>query len=135
MSALHVGYAGSLDEAVAEALDRIDQAAGAARARYITDVPGQAETYLDKYDDALRYLDDTSPALSSYPWVRAEATATGTTAQQAAMTIVGTRDAWRQIGVTIEEARMSGKTRVRSEVTTTGVFLAMRDALSVLEAL
>lgn len=107
----------TLDEAREAALRDIDLAAGQARTRYITEVPGQQATYLAKAEQAATFkgagYEGEAPA-----YVKMEAQATGMTTQQAADTILATKAAWETtIGPRIEYLRRSGKIAVTSAST------------------
>lgn len=102
----------SLEAARAWAIEQIDQAAGSARARYITIAPGQDVTYQAKYADALAFARAGYPEsqIDQYPWVRAEAEATGATSRDAADSIKAVGDPWNAvIGPRIESLRIGGK--------------------------
>src|SRR5699024_5033287 len=104
------------DRAAAEAdyLRRVDIYIGGVRAQVITAVPGQAETYQAKAADADAFLAAADPDPTDFPWVAAEARATGVTPQQAATAIVAQRDAWAVLGAAVEEVRMRAKTEIRA---------------------
>lgn len=106
-----------------EARRKIDEAAGRARARYITTVPGQDATYSAKYADALRYIADSYPSdPAPYPWVAAEAAATGLTTTQVADRIQQLGAAWGGvIGPQIEGARLAGKEAIAPMTTRTEI--------------
>lgn len=87
----------------------IDQAAGAFRARFITDVPGQSQTYAEKESEALAYASDPG---GSYPFLQAEASATGATIAAVAADVSDTASAWRLLGAAIEGARIGAKRAV-----------------------
>lgn len=90
----------------------IDAAAGRARSRYITTVPGQGETYTAKYQEALAYIAAGYPAdLTPYPFVSGESQPnTWMTPIQAATRIATLGGYWREvIGPAIEAARINGK--------------------------
>ena len=90
----------------------IDAAAGRARSRYITTVPGQGETYTAKYQEALDYIAAGYPSdLSPYPFVVGESQPnTWMTPTQAATRIATLGGYWREvIGPAIEAARINGK--------------------------
>lgn len=102
----------TIDQARAWAVESIDQAAGAARARYITVVPGQDATYSAKYADAQAFARAGYPEgqLSLYPWVQAEAEALMVAGQTAADEIMQQGDPWnQQLGPMIEKLRIAGK--------------------------
>lgn len=98
----------------------IDNAAGVTRAKYITDVAGQAETYIIKAQDAAAYKAASYPSASinSYPMVKAEAIAisgaspTATQYQSAADGILATQASWIAVAASIEQARRAGKISV-----------------------
>lgn len=99
----------SLEAFVTEAKTIIDKKAGEVRLRYITDVAGQAATYDEKLTEAKSWAAETSPSILNYPYIEAEAIATGVTADVAASVIIGTAAVWRAKGAEIEGARMAGK--------------------------
>lgn len=97
------------------ALRDIDDAAGRARLRFITDVPGQQAVYLVKLQQAQAYT--AAVALDAQatvpPYIAAEASATGQTAQQVAANVIALATVWNeQAGPAIEGARMGGKAAV-----------------------
>lgn len=101
------------------AKDLIDGAAGEARRRHITSVPGQAETYAEKGEEAADYVAAGYPAPTGsppeyvgYPFIQAEVEATGKTSTQAADDILAQKSAWITIGAAIEKERIGGKTNV-----------------------
>ncbi len=101
----------------AHLLDQIDREAGAFRQRFITSVPGQAQTYVEKEREALAYQSDPE---GSYPFLTAEAVATGSTVAAVAALVAGTAAAWRQLGAAIEGRRMGAKQAVKSATTWAG---------------
>ena len=93
----------------------VDVAAGQARLRYITEVPGQQAVYLTKLAEASQYL--AAHALDAQatpgPYLTAEAEATGSTALAVAQMVAYIAAAWNeQIGPAIESARLGGKAAV-----------------------
>lgn len=97
------------------ALRDIDDAAGMARLRFITDVAGQQAVYMVKLQQAQAYaeavaLDAQAPAP---PYIAAEASATGETPGQVTAAILALAAVWNeQVGPAIEGARMGGKAAV-----------------------
>lgn len=91
--------------------DRIDIAAGKARARYITVAPGQEVTYMLKGQQAEAFkaagYQGTVPAM-----VEAEANAVGCTAQEATDDILSQQAAWVVKCAQIEQTRRSWKLTV-----------------------
>lgn len=89
-------------------MDKIDAAAGAARARYLTIAPGQEATYMYKSLQAAEY----KAAGYSGPaplFVQAEADAIGCTAAEACDLISAQADAWLVKGSQIEGVRRKWK--------------------------
>lgn len=132
---LSVGSGRTLAEEKGAALAAIDAAAGAARARYITVTAGQAETYAAKAGCAQAYKDAGYPLpcdAAAYPWIAAEAEATGTTPRARADFILATRDAWTAKGVEIEAARMGWKAAIEAKATNAEVVRARLDAVAAL---
>lgn len=122
----------TLAEAIQHAWEDIDAAAGAARVRYITDVPGQQATYLRKYQQAQDCLRDSTVG----PYVRDEAEATGTTFQEAAQNIVAIADQWDGVvGPAIEKARRIGKLAVADALTNEDVEARRQATLKALAAI
>lgn len=101
-----------VDEAREWGRNAIDQAAGAARARYITVTHGQDATYQAKYADAQAFARAGYPEeqLADYPWVAKEALVTGATSRDAADGIKAVGAAWNKVrGPAIEGLRIGGK--------------------------
>lgn len=102
----------SLDAIKAQAAIDIDNQAGLTRGKYITDVPGQAATYLLKADQATKYkagnYQGAIPGL-----VQSEATARGISAQQAADDIIAEQDQWVALTTGVETIRRLGKVNVK----------------------
>ncbi len=108
----------TLSDVITESLQMIDASAGKTRYKYITSVPGQDATYRAKRQDAEAYKAAGYPAdATPYPWVSAEATATGNTPQVAADNILATVAAWTTKGSQIEGERIKGKTAVKLAAT------------------
>lgn len=109
----------TLESATARAnavLALIDEAAGQARLRYITDVPGQAETYMRKEQQARAYaaagFTGTVPS-----FIAAEAEALSVTAQAVAESVIETADYWVDIkGPQIEGTRRQYKEFVSAQI-------------------
>ena len=123
----------------AQAVGAIDQAAGAACARYITIAPGQTERYLIKKDEATRYITaheaGNSPVDADYPILQAEAAALSEDIVTLAYLVRSTAETWIQLGAAIEGARKGGNKKV-TEATTHEVVIIERDAtLATLEGI
>lgn len=132
----HVGgcwvWCPPLEDLQTAAQNQIDVAAGSARLRFITDVPGQQGTYLLKEQQARAYVEAgcTGPVP---PFVAAEAEATGADAGQAAQQIVATAELWAvQIAPAIEMERRRGKLAVAACTDAAAVAAALAAALDAL---
>jgi hypothetical protein len=102
----------SLDAIKEQAAIDIDNQSGLTRSKYITDVPGQAATYLLKADQATKYKDANYqgdvPGL-----VQSEATARGISAQLAADVIITEQNQWIALATMVETVRRLGKENVK----------------------
>lgn len=118
------------------AAEEIDAAAGRARSRYLTTVPGQEATYTAKYAQAQAYIAAAYPAdTTPYPWVAQEASRTGMTPAQAADRIKITGDAWANvIGPAIEGLRIGGKDGLEARLTIPDVLTHCRSVIAALDA-
>lgn len=85
----------------------VDALAGETRARFISTVPGQEATYLKKADEAARYTEGDDPA--GYPYITAEAAATGQTPAAVAALIAAKAAQWTTINAQIEAIRIAAK--------------------------
>lgn len=125
----------SIEQAKIDGQAQIDDAAGQARLRYITDVPGQQATYQRKEVQAREWTEagypDPAPS-----FIAAEAEALGTTPQAIAQQVIALADYWAYVkGPEIEASRIKHKAAVRSAVTLEAVQAALDAALADLEAL
>jgi len=125
----------ALAEAQATAQAQVDAAAGRARLRYITDVPGQQATYTRKEQQAREWVDSGySGAAPSF--IAAEAAALDETPQAIAQQVITLADFWAYVkGPEIEAARIKHKAAVRAATTLEAVQAALDAALVELEAL
>lgn len=89
---------------------QIDAAAGAFRTRFITDVPGQQQTYAEKEAEARAWTSEADPA--DFPFLTAEAAARGVPIADVVALVIGTANAWRVLGAAIEGTRMGAKAGV-----------------------
>lgn len=130
-----VASSDEFDRLVAQALASVDNAAGAARLRYITSVPGQAETYIRKEQQARTWA--ASGYTGAAPsFIAAEATALGLDPQDVADEIIATADDWENgKGPEIEAARLQGKAAVRAATTESALSAAELAAIAALQAI
>lgn len=115
---------------------KIDGAAALARMRYITSLPGQDVTYLAKYQDAKAYIAAGPLAqLGDYPWIQAEAQATGQSAPATATRIKTAGDLWHNVkGPAIEAIRVARKDAVSAATLRTEVDSELANARAALAA-
>ena len=122
-----------LAEVRAEALRAVDQAAGAARARYITTAPGQEAVYLLKLEQARAY--QAAGYAGAVPeLIQAEADALGVTAQEAADLILATAAAWTAKAAQIERIRRGRKAEIEAAADAAAIEAARQAALAELAA-
>ncbi|MCB0055520.1 MAG: hypothetical protein KDE45_00780, partial [Caldilineaceae bacterium] len=119
------------------AADQIDAAAGRARARYLTTVPGQEATYTAKYAQAQAYIAAGYPASTTpYPWIAQEALRTGLTIKQTADRIKITGDVWANVvGPAIEGLRIGGKDSLPALLTIADVLTHCRSVIAALDGI
>lgn len=118
------------------AKNKIDIAAERARQRHITPGDGQSMTYRIKAEEARAYKDAGYPAdMTEYPFVDAEAAATGETATATADAVIAQEDAWKAIGASIEGARLGGKKDVDDAADVSSIESVRDSAIAVLDAI
>lgn len=119
------------------AAEQIDAAAGRARARYLTTVPGQEATYTAKYAQAQAYIAAGYPAdTAPYAWIAQESLRTGLTHTQAADRIKATGDIWANlVGPAIEGLRIGGKDGLPSLLTIADVLTHEKSVVAALDSL
>jgi len=125
-------------EIIADAKVHVDNIAENKRQAYLTSGEGQALTYLRKEADAQAYKDAGYPVIGDpieYPWVSHEATATGTTPQEAADDILANRDVWVIAGGLIEEVRRKAKVDLNSAVNQRDVDLIISTTQTDMDAI
>lgn len=113
----------------------IDDAAGRARLRYITDIPGQQATYTRKEQQAREWAAAgfTGAAPS---FIAAEAAALGIGAQLLAEQVIALADYWAEVkGPEIEAARIKHKAAIRAATTEADVRAVCELALAELGAM
>lgn len=121
----------------------IDVQAGQTRLKYITNVPGQPDTYTQKATDATNYKAAGYPlaSLANYPWVQGETFAlygtapTAAQAQAAADGILNVLSTWTAKGAAIEQQRRAGKISVGNATTVAAVQTALQNAIAALQGL
>lgn len=87
--------------------DQIDAEAGAIRKLFITDVPGQAQTYERKEAEARRWQDGDD--LTDFPFMAAEAEASGKSVAEICSSILTAVATLTPIAARIEGKRMAAK--------------------------
>lgn len=102
------------DEIKRQGLNTVDDLAGAARLRYITSVPGQAETYAKKEQQARVWAAESFAGYAP-SFIAAEAQALGVSAQSVALEVIALADFWSNIkGPQIEATRRKWKVAIDS---------------------
>lgn len=120
------------------ALAAIDKKAGEVRLRYITSVPGQAETYMMKATEAKELISKSFSGYTDaqYPMIAAEMAATGNQDVQAICTeIVTTELMWKHMAAVIERERRQGKIGVSAAVDSEGIKVELEAALLSLNSI
>lgn len=120
-------FANATDRLARGSLAAIDTAAGNARLKYITSVPGQSETYQRKEEQA-RAWQAASFAGDAPSFIAAEATALAIDAQVLTLQIIALADYWGNVkGPQIEAARRKAKVAIESAGTDDSLIIAARD--------
>lgn len=101
----------------------VDAEAGAARARFITVIPGQDSTYIYKAREAAAWSSGADPATA--PFLAAEAAATGTAIDDLAASVLAMEAQWIAIGSAIEGARMGAKAALAAATDLPGMVAAI----------
>ena len=132
--------AAQLAQARAAAISAIGAAAGRARARYITTIPGQEMTYVRKAEQARAWSLLGAPAKAAataadYPLLFPEAAALGQTVDALAAGVLAAESAWALKGGQIEAARVGGNEAARQAATPAAVATAAATAVAALDAL
>lgn len=129
-------FAARLAQDQAGAVERINTAAGQARQRFITDLPGQEMIYKAKLDEAQAYLAAGEPEdLTGFPLIAAEVGITAQTAYQLAVLWPWMAEVWIAAAAQIEAIRLSGIAAVQSAQDIEGVSAAEEAARSALGAI
>lgn len=90
----------------------IDEAAETERLKYITPGAGQALTYMQKSDEARRYLSEDNPDAANYPLLSAEVGITADDMTGVANIVASAFTQWQQIGAAIEATRLGAKASI-----------------------
>jgi hypothetical protein len=83
----------------------INMLAGRCRTSYITNIPGQETTYLEKRLEAQQYTADANPSPADYPILSAEARETEEDIRDLALEVLNLAAQWRAVGAQIEGIR------------------------------
>lgn len=103
-------------------LEKVDAEAGTIRRTYITDVPGQAQTYEKKEAEARRW--QAGDPDSDYPFMAAEAAAREVPIAQVRAEILAQVDALTPRAALIEAHRLASKERIRNGSTLPAIMAA-----------
>jgi len=118
-----------------EARDRINNAAGLARTRNTTTVPGQMDTYRMKYAEAVAFKAAGYPNdPPNWPWMKAEVQGTGKTRTKACDDIIAAQAGWEAKAATIERYRLQGIRLAKAATTLPELIQVVKQALDLLRA-
>lgn len=117
----------------------VDNAAGEARTRFITDVPGQQAVYMEKRAEAIAFISAHAVSPGSAvpgPHIAAEAAATGKAPIVLASEVMANANAWlNTYSPAIEAARVGGKAAVDAATTPEAAQAACDSAVATIRAL
>lgn len=119
------------DNAISQGKRRIDNAADAARKRYITAILGQPETYKEKWNETVEYRN--SGTIGRY--LNKESTRRGLTVEALATEIEARRDQWDDLNSNIESERVGGKEEVGNATDVTSANTAADAAILIIEGI
>ncbi|AWJ82684.1 hypothetical protein TSH58p_03610 [Azospirillum sp. TSH58] len=110
-----------LAELKAAAVDLINARVGELRADHITVTVGQSATYLEKQDEAARHAaGDSGP----FPYLSAEAIATGSSLDEVAALVGATATAWTAVNADLEGKRRAAVEAVKAAESPVQVYQA-----------
>ena len=110
------GQTNTLDELKAYYADEVNKKASEVRGRFLTLELGQETTYAKKANEALTYLQASTPIDTDYPYLYNEATATADTVGNLAQAVIDKVQAMDAENVIIEAQRKRGVKRVLEAV-------------------
>lgn len=103
-----------IEDLRAAAKQSIDQRAEDERLKYLTPGIGQAMTYQQKADEALRYASAQAPNPADFPLLNAEVGITAPTLAEVAETVRAAFSQWLVIGSQIESVRLRAKASIEA---------------------
>ena len=109
----------------AAAIALVDQQAGEVRSRYITVAPGQEMVYLEKRQEAERYIANPSIAPDDILHLTREAALNGITVMDQAEIVLTMARQWKQVSGPIEDMRLSAKKAIDAATTPAEIEAAM----------
>lgn len=95
----------------------VDASAEIERLKYITSGAGQALTYMQKSDEARRFLAADNPDSADYPLLAAEVGITAPDINGVATIVSAAYSQWQQIGAAIESVRLASKSAIDAAAT------------------
>tara|TARA_R110000796_G_scaffold29892_1_gene80275 strand:+ start:843 stop:1361 length:519 start_codon:yes stop_codon:yes gene_type:complete len=123
-----------LPEAKKEQIDLVNKTAGESRTKYVTNIPFQEAAYQAKEADVRRYKAAGYPVdLTLYPFTAAEANATGTSAQDAADSVILQADQWVMVSAEIERLRRKASVEIELETDWQNVEVIAKNYIQLLE--
>ena len=134
MSSVHIGYPGGLEQAKIDYQAKVDTAAGEARLRYLTSIPGQDATYGAKLADAQKFIADGyhEENIEDYPWLAGEVRTYGLTPTASAQAIITINSSWTSLGTLIEEVRLKAKKDIRDSTSVRSIHSIATVAINTL---
>lgn len=114
----------------AEAIALIASRSAAARAAYITPIPGQEMIYLAKESEAVSWTAAMAPDLADYPMIAGEIGITGDTADQIAQIWLNMGALWRGIAAQLEPARLAAEAAIQA-ATSVEAITAITDSFTL----
>lgn len=113
----------------------IDEAAGRARARYITTAPGQEITYLLKLREAEKYQAALSPTLDGFPLLSAESTELNIVPDDLVLQWLNQANMWQVTAAKIEPTRIKAKLQIQTAINKSEADAIALSAITKLDAI
>lgn len=124
--------AAELQAARQAAIARVNAAAGAIRARFVTQIPAQEMLYLRKEAEARAWIADPAPDLADYPLLAAEIGVTAPTAAELAQIWLNLAQIWISVAAPLETARLSGVGALEGAATDEAIDTALSTTLTAI---
>ena len=126
----------TLDQIKITFANYLDKLSGDVRSKYVTTIPGQAEVYIKKAEEAEKIAGlpyEVNPA--DYPLIATEMAIQGTDLTTTVQNILAIQVQWLQLAAAVEFIRLTGKKAINNATTITDVLSNTLNSSSSLKQL